>query len=197
MIYRVDTERDVYSVYKMLNLKGVTVVHLNNTLNTTEYYPEEEKEPIGYPIPVRDVIPLYESGISSDNWLFVATRSSMVRRIYNILPESVFRLKKERLKGDYRYSVEVDYIDGYLRDIRNMITTLRYLQQTHEPVVLNIDAGYFIEGQDPMRTVVELIRLFRDIRAVVLIDSTDREYVTPEMREKLDLMLQALKRALL
>ncbi|RMG71292.1 MAG: hypothetical protein D6710_06195 [Nitrospirae bacterium] len=195
--YRVSREVDVYRVYRMLNLKGVTVVHLSNTLGMQEFYPSEETEPIGYPVPVRDVLPLYEEGLNSSNFLFIASRAGMLRRVYNILPPSVFRLMKERLMGEFQYTVKKGRIVGFVRDIPQVITMLDRAPVIREPVVLNIDAGYFIEAQDPMRTVVELIRHFRDIRAVVFIDSTDRDYVTAQMREKLDIMLQALKRALL
>jgi hypothetical protein len=195
--YRVSRGRDVYRVYRLLHIKGATVVHLSNTLDMQEFYPSEETEPIGYPIPVRDVLPLYEEGLNSSNYLFIASRAGMLRRVYNILPPSVFRLKKERLKGEFQYTVRNRRIEGFVRDIPQVITTLDSARIIREPVVLNIDAGYFIEAQDPMRTVVELIRHFRDIRAVVFIDSTDRDYVTAQMRAKLDLMLQALKRAVL
>ncbi len=195
--YRVSRGRDVYRVYRMLNLRGATVVHLSNTLNTEEYYPAEETEPIGYPIPVRDVLPLYEEGLNGGNYLFIATRASMVRRIFNILPESVFRLKSERMVNQFEYTVGSASIEGYVRDIKQVITTVDALKVIKEPVVVNIDAGYFIEGQDPMRTVVQLIKRCKDIRAIVFIDSADRDYVTPEMRRRLEQTLNALKRALL
>ncbi len=194
--YRVSTGKDVYRVYRLLKLKGATVVHLSNTLGMEEFYPSEETEPIGYPIPVRDVLPLYEKGLNSENFLFIASRASMLRKVYNILPPSVFRLKKDRLKGEFEYTVSGNSVDGFVRDIHQIITTLEAVKRIDEPVVINIDAGYFVEAQDPMRTVVEIIKHFRDIRAVVLIDSVDRDYVSAEMRKKLDLMLQGLERAL-
>lgn len=184
--YRVSTERDAYSVYKLLNLGGATVVHLNNALNISEYYPEEETDPVGYPIPVRDVIPLYEKGITSGNWLFIATRSGMVRKVYNLVPDTVFNLFEDRFRDRFEYSVTDGRIAGYVRDTEHTVSTLTALPEIEEPVVLDIDAGFFIAGDPPERILSELWKRCRDIRAVVLIDSSDRGYVTEDMRRSLD-----------
>jgi len=214
-IYRVSAQSDVYDIYKSAGLRGARVIHLNRFFNIEDYFPKEEATSVPFPIKVYDIRPAYEKGLSSHNWLFIATRTGLVRTITTILPEPVFIARLKDFASDFAYTVSPSFsnnnpppppfdkggqgglseqkIKGYDYDIPMTVETLRSLPLINEPVVVDVDAGFFSADVDPVMVAAILREKCPDIRIIVLVDSVDEPEVTEEMRKRLGRFETALE----
>jgi len=194
-VNRVSTQRDVYDIYKSAGLRGARVIHLNRFFNIEDYFPKEEATSVPFPIQAYDIRPAYEKGLNSHNWLFIATRTGLVRALSTILPEPVFRERVKDFASDFAFTVSGEKIKGYDYDIPMTVETLRSLSLINQPVVIDVDAGFFVDGIDPLKAATVLREKCPDIRMIILVDSLDESDVTDEMREKLRRFGSALKLA--
>lgn len=184
-VYQVGTQRDAYGAFRHAGPWGGHAVHLNRFFNMLDFFPKEEKVSSPFPIAVRDVRPYYEKGVTSHNWLFIATRTGLVRRVTSVLPEDAYRDKIPELRADFFLQVDKNMVTGYSYDIPWTIATLRNMPTIPEPVTLIVDAGYFAEGDDPLSVAAVLKKKCPDIRMITLVDSHDESGVTDGMRKKL------------
>lgn len=183
------TQADVYGIYRALGLRGVTVVHFNRDMNMLEYLPKEESETTSVPVRIGDSVPLYEKGLNSHNWLFIASRTGIVRRVFIVLPSQELRLRIEGLKGGYHPHGQTGYA-GYEYDTPVVVTSLFGMPSVDEPVVLDIDAGFFMEGISE-NYVLEAVRSrFRNIRLIVGVRSVDEPDIPATARASLESMLK-------
>lgn len=178
-IVNVATEKDAYAAYKKQGLWGTHVIHLNRHMNLVDFFP---REAVSAPFPIKtyDIRPEYEMGINSHNWLFVATRSGMVRSITSVLPEASFREKYDALLKDAALTFNRGYFRGFTYDIPWTIATVDTLPVTADPVIVSIDAGYFLSGADPVTTALSLKKRLPDVRMITLITSDDEPDITEE-----------------
>lgn len=179
------TQSEAYALYRSLGLWGAHVVHLNRFLNMVEYYPREEAVSVPFPIRTHDIRPFYEKGLDSHTWLFIANRTGLVRTVTVVLPDSIFRERAELFRSDPTVAFTGTMMQGYAQDLTFMVTKLIDLPIMEEPVIVNVDAGFFAPEIDPVRTAEVLRRKCPDIRIIVLSESRDETEVTQVMREKL------------
>lgn len=184
-IQRVSKQRDAYPIYKAAGLRGARVIHLNRFFNMQNYSPKEQFVTTEFPLRIQGTNSAYEPGIDSHSWLFIATRTGLVRTVTTVLPEQVFGELLRKSPDDKVFTYTGGTIRGYTFDIPRTITTLDALPVVDEPVVVNVDAGFFTGSEDPGRTAAVLKEKCRDVRMMVLIDSLDKPEVTDEMRERL------------
>lgn len=184
-IHLVSRQQDVFPIYETAGLWGSRVIHLNRFFNMQEYSPKEQFVTTHFPVQVTGMKSAYERGIDSHNWLFIATRTGLVRTMTTVLPEQVFAELVKKSPNDRVFTYAAGTIRGYTYDIPRTITTLNDLPEIEEPVVVNVDAGYFSGGADPSGTSAVLKKKCRDIRMLVMIDSLDEPEVTDAMREQL------------
>ena len=197
-IIKLAAQRDAYDVYHAMELWGAAVIHFNRFLNLVEYYPVEEQQNAPFPIRTADIRPLYEKGLDSHNWLFIANRTGLVRTVTVILPEVVFKQKAVQFRSSFYYTMSGPVVFGHARDLPFIVATLRDLPAEQEPVVVNVDAGFFTSETDPSEVALKLTQRCPDVRVLALIESRDEPDVTLEMRKKLDLFslaYQAFSRA--
>lgn len=188
----VESQRDIYNVYKTYGLRGVRVVHLNRFLNMVDYTPKEETVSMPFPINVIDTRSLYEKGLDPHNWLFIANRTGMVRSATVLLPPEVYRQKLQGFESYFAYKVSGQTVKGYSYDMPMLVATLDSLHVISEPVVVNVDAGFFSEDLDPSDTAKKLKIKCPDMRMLVLSLSLDESEVSDYMRERLKLFSEAL-----
>ena len=184
-ITSVGTQAGVYEVYKKLGLRGAHVVHLNRHFNIVQYFPSEELGTRPFPIRTTDTRPMYEGGLDSHNWLFIATRTAMVRRVTHVVPDEVFAARRQWFQEDYSFSVSDGRAQGFSLDVPRTVTTLEGLGIITGPVVLNVDAGFFMGGADPAVVARELRLRLGDVRAVLAVESTDEPDVDEQARAAL------------
>lgn len=184
-VYQVDSQKQIYSIYKEAGLRGVRVVHLNQFLNMVDYLPKEENVSMPFPVKVGDVRSLYEKGIDSHNWLFIANRTGLVRTVTVVLPDAVFSKRTPDFLLDFAYTRSGDTIKGYSQDLPLMVTTLDSLPVIHEPVIINVDAGYFVQGKDSQNMAIILKRKCKDIRMLILSISLDEADIPEQARKEL------------
>lgn len=182
---RITSQGEAYMLYRALQVFGIRVVHLNRFMNLVEYYPADEGRSVPFPIGTGDIRPAYEKGLDAHNWLFIANRTGMVRTVTVVLPESVFREKAELFRSSFFYRFAGQRVEGRSRDLPFMVTKLEDLPVIDEPVIVNVDAGFFEPGSDPVLVASLLREACRDIRALLLIESRDEAEVTPLMRARL------------
>jgi len=190
-IVRLKTQQDIYNTYKLNDLWGVKVLHLNRFLNMADYAPREEVRSSPYPIKTGDIRPLYEKGLDSHNWLYIASISGMVRSVTTVLPGEIFMERSEAFKSDSFFSVRGKTIKGYSYDVPLRIVTLDDLPAINEPVVVNVDAGYFSSKTDPLMVARMVKEKCPDIRMIILIDSIDEADITSIMRGDLSRFVSA------
>ncbi|TAN44941.1 MAG: hypothetical protein EPN22_04750 [Nitrospirae bacterium] len=186
-IVHVNSQKDIYQVYKSAGLSGAKVVHLNRFLNLVDYFPKEESVSAPFPVRVGDSRSLYEKGLDAHNWLFVANRTGMVRSVVVVLPQEVFEQRLPEFESYFAYTVSGRTVKGYSYDMPMFVAALDSLPVINEPVVVNIDAGFFSEGVDPAGAVKQLKMKCPDIRLIVFSSSFDEPEVGDAMRERLSL----------
>jgi len=187
VIFKVNTQREAYAIYAKLGTHGARAVHLNRFFNMVDYFPKEEAKSAPFPLRVSDIRPAYEKGMDSHNWLFIANRTGMIRAVASVLPEGAFRKMSEALSRDFAFTFSKGFFSGYSYDMPWAIATIDTLPVIDEPVAVNVDAGYFMEGADPLVTVGELRKKCRNIKALVLIASADEADITAKARNDLEL----------
>lgn len=182
---RVNTQKEIYHVYKQFNLHGTKVIHLNRFLNLIEYLPKEENVTMPFPIRAGDSRMLYEKGLDSHNWLFVANRTALVRTAVVVLPEAVFMERMPQFENDFAFSVSGRIIKGYAQDMPLTVTTLDALPGVHDPIVIDIDAGYFGLDEKIEQIIYKLRQKCLDIRMIVLSESRDEAEISEHERDLL------------
>lgn len=190
-IYKVNMQGDVYHVYKKAGLWGAHVVHVNRFLNMLDYFPKEETTTKPFPVQAYDLRPAYESGIDSHNWLFIATRTGLVRRVTVVFPSTVYDERVKNFAADNNFTVSGQRIRGYTYETPVEVMMPESLPLITEPVVINVDAGFFLTEDDAVKMVRILKEKYPDVRAVILVNSTDETDVTAEARENLKLFESA------
>lgn len=184
-LFLVERQADVYRVLRSLDLRGAHVVQLNRFFNLEDYSLSSEMTTRPFPITPRDLRHVYEEGITSHNWLYIATRTGMVRKITSVLPDSIFDQRVPDLRADPSFGEIRGGFAGYSYDTPRSVFLLRTLRQIDEPVVAVIDAGFFVDGSDPGLVMSHLREKCPDIRTVVFVGSVDEPEVTDGMREQL------------
>ena len=187
----VDSQKDIYGIYRESGLRGAWVVHLNRFLNLVEYLPREETTSMPFPIRVQDARPLYEQGLNAHNWLFIANRTGLVRNVTVVLPGPVFETRRADFEGNFAYSGAGGVIRGYTFDLPMTVTTLDAMTAISEPVIVNVDAGYFGFGEEPARVAERLREKCFDIRLIVTSRSLDEPEIDLGAREHLRQFLGA------
>ncbi len=179
------TQKDVYDIYRKAGLWGARIVHLNRHVNMVTFSPREARVSAPFPIRAMDVRVLYEKGIDSHNWLFIAARSGMVRAVTSVLTEDSLRERFDDLQKVPTLSFGKGYFRGFTDDIPWAVATVDTLPVTDEPVVVNIDAGFFLSSADPAAIALSLKKRLPDVRMLVLIASADEPDITAEARRAL------------
>lgn len=193
-LYIVDTQKDIYSLYRRMGLHGARIIHLNQYFNLAQYEPVEFQRSEPFPLSSENLgVTFYEKGIDSHNWLYIASRVGMVRAVVTVLPDSVFRLRSQDLKESSDYSYRPPLFTGYTFDIQRTVTSINGLPRINEPVIINIDAGYFIDNNEPAEIILALKSACQDIRGIVLVRSLDEPKITPGMTERLEKTMQLLE----
>lgn len=193
LITRVGSQRDVYAIYRNEGLWGARVVHLNRDMNFVDYFPNAEVRTAPFPLVVYDTRSEYEKGIDSHNWLFVATRTGMVRAVTSVLPDAGFVTKSAQFSDDPTmvYSRGAYYSFAY--DVPWVIAPLDALPVILEPVVVNVDAGFFASGADPEKTAALLRSRLKDIRMMVIVQSDDEPGLPQEALAELEIFERSWK----
>jgi len=184
-VVRTAIQADGYRIFKESGLWGAHVVHFGRHFHLMPYFPHERSEPVPFPIVTHDVRPLYEQGIDSHSWLFIANRNGLVRKVTAVLPDSDFREKVDAMESDVSFRAYRGGYRGYAYDMPREIYPVSNFACPDEPVVVNVDAGAFVDGVRPEMLSAALQQQCPDIRMLLLVDSTDNAAVTDEMREDL------------
>ncbi len=184
-VHRLDRQQDAYRAYRSAGLRGAGIVHLNRYFNMKAYAPKDQFVTVEFPLSIRELHEAFEPGIDSHSWLYIATRTGMARTVTTVLPEEVFAELLRTSPPSSGFTYWAGSIRGYSFDIPRRITTLRALPAVREPVVVNLDAGYFSGNEDPAGTAALLKERCPDVRMLLLIDSVDKPEITDHMRERL------------
>lgn len=184
-VVRVGSQADVYRIFKAAGLWGAHVVHFGQHFYLMSYFPHEQSSPVPFPIESADVRPLYEQGIDSHTWLFIANKTGLVRRVTAVIPAAVFRDKEEALEKDFSFRPHRGGFQGYSYDMPREVFPVSDFLCPEGPVVVNVDAGVFVDDLRPERLYASLKQRCPDIRMFLLVDSRDDKEVTDEMRKDL------------
>jgi hypothetical protein len=103
-----------------------------------------------------------------------------------VLPQPVLRQRLSRFKEDFAFSVSGDVVKGYTFDMPMMVTTLASMPFLNEPVIVNVDAGYFGWGESIPQVVMMLRKNCPDIRQIIISDSRDEPEVDRGARAQLN-----------
>lgn len=195
-IVRVSSQAQVFPVLKKMGVYGATILHLNRHMNMVEYYPLDEKVSEPFPIRTKDMRHEYEKGVAPHTWLFLANRVGLIRNAIVVLPHRLFPARRDALLSEPGFFLAANKVFGYVRDFRVDVTTIDSLPYMHEPVVIDIDAGYFSSEADSAKIADLLVNACPDIRLLVLVESSDDIEVTGEMRIALEQFLTSIRERL-
>lgn len=185
-VARVGSQASIYGLYRDRGIRGARIVHLNRFLNMVEYLPREETTSMPFPVRVQDAKPLYEKGLDGHNWLFIANRTGLVRTVTVVLPAAVMRERTAQFDGTYAYARSGGGFRGYTFDLPLLVTTLDALPDIDEPVIVNIDAGYFVTGEEPEAVAAALRKHCPDVRLIALSASLDEPEIDDGARRRLE-----------
>jgi len=185
-IRHVDTQEDVYPLLRGMGVRGMRLVHLNRRFNLLEYaLPPETTRSRPFPIEPFDIRQVMEAGLNSDNWLFIATRTGMIRQVTWVLPDPVYENVAPLFARDVRYSLEDGLVRGYSYDLYRVVSRLERLPRNAEPLIVTVDAAFFGPGVLPNKVLDVLQDRLPHIAILVAVDSADEPDVTEEMRQAL------------
>jgi hypothetical protein len=192
-VVRVGSQADVYRVFQAAGLWGAHVVHFGQHFYLMPYFPHERSNPVPFPIETYDVRPLYEQGIDSHSWLFIANKTGLVRKVTAVIPDAAFREKVNALESDFSFRPHRGGYRGYSYDMPREVFSISDFICPAGPVVVNVDATVFVDGVKPEKLYAALQQRCSDIRMFLLVDSKDDTAVTDEMREALGTFQELVK----
>lgn len=191
-VRQVDTQEDVYRLLRRMGAWGIRVVHLNRRFNLVEYtLPSELNRSRPFPIEPFDIRTVMEKGLNSDNWLFVATRTGMVRQVTWVLPDDILNDVAPLFASEASYSLKGGLVRGYTYDLYRVISRLDTVPRYEEPLVVTVDAAFFGTGTSPARVSDILRERFPAMALLVAVYSVDEPDVTGDMRRSLDRLLES------
>ena len=184
-VVRVPTHLDAYRFLRDRGTRGVLLVQFDRFFSMVEYFPKTEATSRPFPIEVYDVRPSYELALDRQNWLFIATRTGMVRAIISVLPDTLFADRMTAFGQDPGYRITGETISGFSYDVPRVITTVQGLSLIEEPVIAMVSAGFFSDGADPEASALSLLKRCPDLRALILVEGLDDEESNDADREAL------------
>jgi len=123
-------------------------------------------------------------GLTLTTGFFIAAMTGNGALGLVVLPEEVFRERREAFKAAF-HSASDQSMKGYTYDVPMLVATLNDMPTVNEPVVVNVDAGFFLGPADPVAVARMLKERCPDVRLIVLVGSDDEPDVTPGVRESL------------
>lgn len=188
-----DNSREVYAFIKEKGMHGRILIHLSKYLHfvppdVSSVYEGIER----FPIITKSLSREYEKMVDQRNFLWIAMRTNIARRIYHVLPPYMFTEKREAVEAYTRgVSVKqgtiITHFLGSSRVIAERMPTIK------EPVLLIIDASYFEYAGGSS--------LFDDLRAsgvktdlLILCLSEDNPDVQEQERKKLRQFAELLRK---
>jgi hypothetical protein len=109
----------------------------------------------------------------------------MVRTVIAVLPSEVLSERLEAFRSEPFFSTDGRAVRGYSNDVPMRVVELADLPACNEPVVVNVDAGYFTAETDPPASARMLKERCPDVRMLILVGSVDEPEVTAGMRDAL------------
>lgn len=193
-VIHVERQAEVYRAYRNAGLWGASVVQFGRHFHLAPFFPHEKVASVPFPVDTFDVRLLYEQGVDSHTWLFIANKNGLVRSVTSVLPDRDLREKTAALESDFSFRASGSGYRGYTYDLPRALYPFSAFRCPAEPVVVNVDAGMFRDGIGPQSLYAAVRRSCPDVRMYVLVDSVDDEQVTVPMRRDLDLFRELLER---
>lgn len=184
-IIRIETQAETYGIYRDRGIWGAHLVQFGRYFHLMPYLPQAEAVPVPFPIAVYDMRPVYEKGLDSHTWLFIANKAGFVRKTTAVLSDADFREKTGALDADPLFKRREGGYRGFSFDMPREIFPFSSFDCGPGPVVVNVDASAFADGTMPDGLSDALQRKCRDIRLLLLIESRDEASVTDRMRRDL------------
>lgn len=186
----VRTQKDAYQVCKERSFKGAAIVSLGKYFNLQYWAPDYLAKSAPFPIQTFDVRPEFEHALESHNWLFIANRTGMVRKVITVLPSEEYRRRQLDLKSDYGLSPRRFGYEGFHYDLPRSVTTLDRLKAVAGPVIVVADASYFAPDVDPTATAHELAKRLPSVALFIVVSSLDEGELSWDMRRSMALFIR-------
>ncbi len=146
----VDTPLDVYHAWKKLGVHGRTILLVTDRwkkLSTSELFPEIPMYR-RYPLSLYRIPSVMEENyLTSDNYLYVAALNGITRRVVALLPAQGYAEMTHAAHSAKNSRIEPDSVYLTHQGFPRWFTTGGYLRHEHEPVLLYVEAAYFLEEE--------------------------------------------------
>lgn len=175
---------ELYAFWKQERYKGRVLVHAGRYLHYVEIEPRDVyRADAGPDVRRANLLAEYEKRINNRNFLWVAMRGNVARRIYNVLPADDFR-KKLAGEGGAGSGVAVsgDELTADDRGSKRILSSR--MPHIGEPVLLNLDASFF-ETTEPAAFIQDLRASGLRADGITLCLAEDNPEVTRTGRERL------------
>ena len=169
--------RELWQVYTSLQLRGSLLLHFGRHLHFVEVPATEIYRPDQGSLTALDLNTAYLKSVNNRNYLWLAARAGMFRKIHYLLDEEAFREKSAEagVLGAEEFSVSDN---GFPR-----VLSLRPVDGK-EPPLVTID-GSWLEGHSPEETVALLKKLPVKPEIIILSASEDDPGRTAAARERI------------
>lgn len=176
-VLAVSDARELWQVYTGLKLRGRLLLHIGHHLHFVEVPATEIYRPDQGSLTSLDLNAVYRKSVNNRNYLWLATRAGMIRKIHYLLDEEAFREKSAEagVSGAEEFSVSDN---GFPR-----VLSLRLFAGKESPLV-HID-GTWLEGHSPEETVALLKKLPVKPDIIILSASEDDPGRTVLARERI------------
>ena len=150
-------EHDVYFWLKEKGFRGATLLHISRYHDFLTVPKEDELKLYSRYKYIRlDLIAEYEKRLEEHNWVWVAVQSNIARKVITVLPYSRWNEIKDSLAQVRTGRIQGDWYRVADRGTPRITTIIDNLE-VDEPVLLNVDASYFID-EEPEK----LFRMLKD-----------------------------------
>lgn len=159
----VSDARDLFSAWKTAGARGRTVVHVGAHLHLVPATEEiADEAPLAVP-GTGALFAEYEHRLDGHNFLWVAIRTGLARRLFLVVPEMVFRKK--------HHEADLGGVEDRFDLLGTPIVVAAGLPAVREPVLLVVDASWFdVADGEALLAQVRRSGLTSDLVAVRLAD---------------------------
>jgi len=150
-------EHDVYYWLKKKGFRGTTLLHISRYHDFLSIPKDDDSKLYNQHEYVRlDPTTEYEKKLEEHNWVWVAVQANITRKVITVLPSSQWNEIKDSLTQVRTGSIQGEWYRVADRGTPRITTIIDNLV-VDGPVLLNVDASYFIDEEPEM-----LFRMLKD-----------------------------------
>ena len=189
----VDDSRQLLYAWTSAGLRGVVLLDATRDTSFVWIPPDSVPAPAVWPVAPVDLQAVYREGVGRENVVWVGSKTGILRSVHYLMTPADFEAKVSggRAVGARGIAPDGQSVtandEGYLRYLRASLPP-----DLGEPVVLNVDASYFVDGTSE-GLMAQLGDSLSDYRFITVNRATDATDVPAPARLEAERMAEILR----